>query len=344
MSDRTWMGRLKVTMVCAAALAAACHSDGVTDPTTQPPAAERVAFVVQEGGHPALYVQNGDGSGRTRIHFTGAQEMPGNPDVLPPVRDEYIVALGPLAWSPDGQKLAVVVTLAYDQSEVVVMNADGSDARVASFNTQIILTAPDWSADGTKLAYGMSTLPRAEGVQLFVTDLAANSWRQVTSGPAVGSAGTDVRWGSDGATLYLWRTIAQTPEHQWVSRISSVDAATGVARVLADSVAGMVQDVARSGAWTLVLRVISQPSGQDWVRELVRRPLAGDGPELRLVTGNFWWARATADDRGATVVVDEDPSSGTDSFAAWALPIDGGKSTAIPGLDKNAYMLDVHYR
>ncbi len=328
----------------AVLLSAGCDVGGVTDAAAGVTAAQ-VAFVVQEGGRPALYVQGADGSGHTRIHFAGAQELPGNPDLFPPVRDENILALGPLAWSPDGRLLAVVVTLAYDQSEVVVVKADGTDARVASLNTQSVMTIPEWSPDGTKLAYGMSTLARGGAVQLFVTDLAANSWRQLTHGDPVGSAGTNLRWSGDGAKIYLWRTIGQTPAStDWVSRISVVDATTGSAVVLADSVAGMVQDVARNGTWSLILRTSAEPAGLDGVRVLLRRPLFGRGPELKLLEGDLWWARASEDDRAVTVLVDADSSRTLDKLGASVLPSGGGKAVPIPGLDGGAYMLDVLFR
>ncbi len=345
MAGRRWESSIARGIVAAALVgSAACDPGGATAPDSAVPAAARVAYVVQENGHPALYVQNADGTGRVRIHFTGAQPLPGNLGDLPVV-DDHVLALGPLAWSPDGKKLAVVVTLAYDQSELVVVDADGKSAREASLNSQIIMTAPDWSPDGTKLAYGMSTQPRAFGVQLFVTDLAASSWRQVTNGTAVGSPGTDVRWSSNGGTLYLWQTI-RTPslDSDWLSRISSVDPVTGETRMLVDSVAGMVQDVGRGGTWALVLRTVSQPSNQDGVRDLVRQPMFGLGPELRLAEGNLWSAHASADDRGVTVLVDEDSSPSANSFAAWVFPIGGGKSAALPGLDKSAYVVDVTFQ
>ncbi len=345
MAGWQWESSIARSVVAAAlVVSAGCDVGLSTGPDATVPAAARVAYVVQENGRPALYVQNADGSGRVRIHFTGAQPLPGNLGDLP-VQDDHVLALGPLSWSPDGKKLAVVVTLAYDQSELVVVDADGGHAREASLNSQIIMTAPDWSPDGTRLAYGMSTQPRAFGVQLFVTDLAANTWRQVTNGDPVGSPGTAVRWSLDGSRLYLWQTTG-TPalDADWRSRISAVDPATGETRVVLDSVAGMVQDVARGGTWALVLQTVSQPSGQDGVRDLVRRPLAGLGPVLKLAEGNLWWARASSDDRSVTVLADEDGSPSSNSFAAWVLPIGGGKSAALPGLDHAASVLAVSFQ
>ncbi len=327
MAGWLWKSSIARSVVAAALVgSAACDLGSATAPDSAVVAAARVAYVIQEGGRPALYVQNADGTGRTRIHFSGAQSLPGNlGDLL--VQDDRILALGPLAWSPDGRKLAVVVTLAYDQSELVVLDADGGNAREASLNSQIIMTAPDWSPDGTKLAYGMSTQPRAMGVQLFVTDLAANAWRQVTTGDPVGTPGTDVRWSSDGGTLYLWQTL-RTPslDSDWLSRISAVDPASGGTHVLVDSVAGMVQEVSRTSTWALVLRTVSQPSGQDGVRDLVRRPLVGLGPELKLVEGNLWWARASSDDRGVTVVADADASPSASTWSSCT-----GRSPRFPG-------------
>lgn len=344
MAGGNWKRVLAAGAIAGAPLlSGACDAGGITDDGATP-AVARVAYVAQENGKPALYVQGADGSGRTRIHFTGAQPLPGNLGDLP-VQDDQILAIGPLAWSPDGRRLAAVITLAYDQSELVVLDADGSNAREASLNSQIIMTAPDWSPDATKLVYGMSTQPRAMGVQLFVTDLNASSWRQLTNDAPVGTPGTDVRWSGDGSSVYLWLTIA-TPsaDTDWLSRISTVDAATGAARVLLDSVAGMVQDVGRDGAWALTIRTVSQPSGQDGVRDLVRRPMFGLGPEVKLARGNLWWARASADDRSVTVVADEDPAPGSNSFAAWVVPIGGGKAAAVTGVDRSAYVLDVTFR
>ena len=341
---RSWRSLFVLSIVAGAApVATACDPAGITD-APESPSAARVAYVGQEGGRPALFVQNADGTGRTRIHFVGARELPGNPDVVPPVEDAHVLALAGLAWSPDGRQLAVVVTLAYDQSEVVVVNADGTNARVASLNTQIIMTTPDWSPDGTRLAYGMSTIAGAGGVQLFVTDLAAGTWRQVTKGVPIGSAGTDARWSTDGGTIYLWRTLgAPGPDSDWLARISSVDAATGAVRVLADSVAGMVQEVGRGGTWALVIRQAAAAGGQPWVRDLVRRPLVGLGPEVRLAQGNLMWARASWDDRSVTVVSDQDPAQGGNSYTAWLLPIGGGKAAPLEGLDRSAFVLDVSF-
>ncbi|MGH7468418.1 MAG: hypothetical protein ACRENP_10585 [Longimicrobiales bacterium] len=49
---------------------------------------------------------------------------------------------------------------------------------MASPNTQIILSDAEWSADGRQIAYAMSTLPHALGVELFVTDLQQNRIRR----------------------------------------------------------------------------------------------------------------------------------------------------------------------
>ena len=320
-----------------------CDAGGISDPQSETPAADRVAYVGQEGGRAALFVQDADGGSRMRIRFTGAQEMPGNPDVVPPVLDENVLALGPLSWSPDGRRLAVVVTLAYDQSEIVVVNADGTAARVASLNTQIIMTGVDWSPDGTRLAYGMSTLPGAGGVLLFETDLSANTWRQVTKDTPVGSAPVDVRWNGDGTALYFWQNVGQTPSpsSEWIARVSQLEAATGAVRVVADSVVGSIQDVGRGGTWALVLRKVSRNEGEDWVRDLVRRPLIGLGPELKLAEGNLLWARASADDRAATLLSDGDPSQGTSRLTTYVLPIGGGKAAPIAGLDDGVAVLDV---
>lgn len=331
--------------VLATGVLVGCDSGTPLEPAPVGPEPLLVAFVGQEAGKPALYVQNADGSGRRRIHFAGAVELPGNPDAVPPVRDEYVLALGPLSWSPDGRRLAVVVTLAFDQSEVVVVDADGTNATVASLNTQIVLSGVDWSPDGKRLVYALSTRVGAAGVQVFTTDVDARTWRQVTNGAPVGSAGTDVRWASDGRIL-LWRTIGQTPapEFDWVTRVSRVDPATGAAQVVLDSVKGMVQDVARDGTWAVVLRTASQAAGQDAVKDLVRMPLVGEGPERQLARGNLLLARLSTDDRALSLIGDSDPTTATTTYVASTLPVSGGSPRPLAGIDPGVYQLEALFR
>ena len=204
-----------------------------------------------EAGRPALYVGTIDGTSRTRIHFTNvADRIPGNSAELV-VKDEKLLALGAPKFSPSGAKIAVVATLAYDQSEIVVVDRDGSAAEVASVNTQIIASDPEWSPDGTKLAYSMSTLPGFLGLDLFITDLATHTVTRLTTGARVNSA---VRWSQDGKSIYFAHTTGTTTNGNWMSEIIRVDIATKGMEIVASSIVGQVNAIARSGLRALVTR------------------------------------------------------------------------------------------
>jgi Tol biopolymer transport system component len=89
-----------------------------------------------------LYVVNADGSGRRIL-----------------TRDAW--GIGSSAWSPDGQKLAFerrIGPLTKGQcacdSDVFVMNADGSGQQNLTHNPPVIDSGPVWSPDGQKLAFG----------------------------------------------------------------------------------------------------------------------------------------------------------------------------------------------
>ncbi|MBX6363155.1 MAG: PD40 domain-containing protein [Gemmatimonadetes bacterium] len=343
---RVTSGSRRRLAALGAALALAAAGCGTETAGPEPGGtASLVAFVGQEGNQPALYVQAADGTQRRRIHFDGAEDpIPGNFTDLPRLEDANIRALGPVSWSPDGKRLAVVVTLAYDQSEVVVVNADGTGARVASPNTQIILTNVDWSPDGRKLAYGMSTIPEAGGVDVFVTDLETNRVQRLTQGANVG--GGHVRFDAAGLGVFYAKSVGEreTPVRDRLSRIARVELGSLDARTVADSVPGTVEGIARTGAWAMLLRNETAGSGQDEVRQLVREPLAGTAPSILLARGYLVFARLSADDRWALVVSDADPSSAQTVQVSSVIPAQGGQPQRLEGVDEDVVSVDVFYR
>ncbi|HET9983610.1 MAG TPA: hypothetical protein VFQ38_08480 [Longimicrobiales bacterium] len=330
-------------VLAALAVAAGCET-AVVGPDDGG-SASLVALIGQEGNRPALYVQAADGTQRRRIRFDGAEDpIPGNVTMLPRLEDASILALGPVSWSPDGKKLAVVATLAYDQSEVVVVNADGTGARVASPNMQIILTNVDWSPDGRKLVYGMSTLPRAAGVDVFVTDLETNRVQRLTQGASIG--GDVVRFDASGLGVLFSKNVGSrsTPIADRLSRIVRVELGSLEARTVADSVPGTVQGIARTGAWALLLRNETLVSGQDYVRQLVRVPLAGTAPAVLVARGYILLGRLSADDRWALVMSDADPSSGATAHVSSVVSTQGGTPQRLKGVEDGVFSMDVLYR
>jgi dipeptidyl aminopeptidase/acylaminoacyl peptidase len=281
-----------------------------------------------------------DGSGRAQVHFDGAaDDIPGNigDDILP-VRDDHIIAMGPVKWSPDGERLAIVVTLAYDQSQIVIVDRNGANARTASVNSQIIMSDIAWSADGKHIAYLMSTLPRALGRDLFVTDLEQNRVRRITTGANYGIV--ELAW--NGSDILLAQEIGeeggQVPNS--VSRIVRIDAVTGATTVLASDIVGTVQGIATGGGWFIVLRN-RERAGSDYIRDVVRVTLPGGGEKTLLGSQRTIGAELTGDNRSVLLIVNG--GSGGDVAPLYRIVASGGGSVRdLRILDTTTVAADVH--
>ena len=316
-------------IIAAAAALAAC-ADGTTSLDT-PPAA-RVASVEYVGNRAALFIERETGV-RARVAFTGAVDpIPGNSPLVPPFVDANLLALGPVVWSPDGEHLAMVATLAHDQSEIVVLKKDGSAPRVASVNTQIILGGLDWSPDGTRLAYGMSTLPSARGVDLFVTDLATDRVHRLTQGGSYRPLGGTVRFSADGRSILYAKQLREggAPLFETFSEVRRIDIATGADVAISGEIAGEVQGIARSGAWAVVIRRTGTLPAGDYDRALIRLPLGGGAEQVLLAGGKLHYARLSADDTRLVLVRDE-ATAGSPLLAHLSLASSGGTPSALRG-------------
>lgn len=333
---------LGLLALVASSLTVACGLDS-TAPMSIPTVA-RIASTEWLGSRAGLFIQQGEAE-RVRLTFTGAlDQIPGNSPYVPPVRDENFLALGPISWSPDGARLALVATLAADQSEVVVVNADGSNARVASVNSQIILADPDWSPDGTRLVYAMSTAPHAQGVELFTTNLVTNQVQRLTQDRRYHPVGGSVRFASTGSSILYGTVVAEggAPLFESQSEIWRMDLATGASTKLA-SVTGSVQGVARNGAWAIVLKRKAYVDG-DYDYALVREPIGG-GTSITLIDGGrLSYARLTNDDDRAMVVRNESPVRGESSLHWYTLPTTGGTLTPMRGTNGATIAANAYFR
>ena len=312
--------RTRVALLAPAILTlAACGDDTVTAPAAQAPNGAVVATALKndllatiesEGRWPALYIQQGDGKGRFRVHFENVHDpIDGNwPIEMLPVTDDRILALGPAKWSPDGQQLAVVVTIGFDQSQVVVMNADGRNIRTASPNGQIILGDIDWSPDSRRIAYAMSTRPHAQGVDLFVTDLYMDRVQRVTFDGRF-SVFDEYRFDARGTGLWFTQFEGWTEDNR--NRVSRVYHATldGVVTGVPEKIVGNTQGLSRDGQWAIVLR---HAKDSDLAMELYRVPLAR-GEELLLAAGELMYAEMVEGDDEA-VLVGTSRATGTTSY------------------------------
>ena len=164
--------------------------------TTAPKGNGKITFTDGGGEHSSISVMNPDGSGRLQLTFTQIMCPPPNrppgygcgPDQL-----DYSPA-----WSPDGKQIAFVRSVSapnfrYD-SDVFVMNADGSDQRRLTLLLNVhIVSHPAWSPDGSKLAFvGPHTGDYYS--QVYVMNTNGSGLRPV-------GRGVDPAWSPDGSKL-----------------------------------------------------------------------------------------------------------------------------------------------
>ena len=313
--------RSVVAALGAGLLLAACGDDPATAPAApvKPSGAvivgalknDRLATVEWEGRFPALYLQDVGSKERVRVAFTNVHDkIDGNyPPEMLPVRDETIIAMSNPKWSPDGQQLAVVVSVAFDQSQVIVMNADGRQLRTESVNGQIIMGDVDWSPDSRKIAYAMSTQNHGRGVDLFVTDLVTDKVQRITTDGRLG-AYDQYRW--DPSSTGLWYTQWESWADDGWNRIARVYHASLDGRVegVPFKAIGDLQAISRDGRWGLTVRY-----GKGGRQEFVRLPLSRDVEERVLATGEFMYAKLLEGD-DEVVVVGYNPE-GPSSYARY---------------------------
>ena len=250
-SDRT-------TPVGPVAPGTASPIEAVTSPKT-----DRLATIEQEDGKEVLYLQNADGTDRTRVHFQNVKDRVAGNYVLP-VTDETIRAMRRARWSPDGQSLAVIVVPAAGVAEVVLVSADGRSLRTVSPNSQYLFGDVEWSPDSRRIAYAMSTGPFALSPDLFVTDLGSDRVSRVTKSGMVSGFDT-FRFDATNQLIYFTERLGYAEDGvNGLFRFALADL-TSFAILRKETILGEPQGIARDGLSVLLLRW-----NADGVRELVR--------------------------------------------------------------------------
>jgi dipeptidyl aminopeptidase/acylaminoacyl peptidase len=264
-------------------------------------------------------------------------EVTGNSPLVPRLTDANILALRSAKWSPDGTRLALVATVAADQSEVVVIDADGGNARIVSPNYAYIVGDVDWSADGTRLAYVMATRPFLQGLEVFVSDVVGTPRvTQVTTGSGYRGLGGTIRFAAGGTAVWISQITGErgAPLFESVGAVRRVDLATGAIGTVLENIVGEVQAVAHSGAYAVVLRRKSLVNGlYDSQLVLVPVTATGGGERVLIDGGRLDYARLTTDD--SRIVVLRNGATFT------TLPPFGGAEVSVRGSGAEPLSADV---
>lgn len=121
------------------------------------PDGQRLAYVSFEAKKPVIYVHDlASGQRNVVANFKGSNSAP--------------------AWAPDGRQLAVVLTKDNGQSQLYVLNADGSGVR-RIMSSPGIDTEPAWAPDGQSLFF---TSDRGGGAQIYRVAVSGGGAQRVT--------------------------------------------------------------------------------------------------------------------------------------------------------------------
>lgn len=298
-----------------------------------------LASVEQEGPRPALYIQRPDGAERRRLRFDRVTNtIPENDDPVLAVSDDRIIAMPYLTFSPNGAYLAVVLSVAHDESQVVVLDVAAGTGRVASLNMQYVMGPPAWSADGNTLAYAMNVgLPITARLELFTTTLSTMTVRRVTNTGGIANIGNGVglrtRIAADGALLF-GVTDGEGPAPLF-------DALTGVRRSLLDgtlsnlerSITGMAFEPARNSTHVLLARRLGVAPDGSVDAELVLHNMTAAGDRVLLPHGPIVDAQFDSNDTHAKALTDRyDVGSDTHSYEWHVINVGSGavESFAVP--------------
>jgi len=106
------------------------------------------------------------------------------------------------AWSPDGTKIAYVVPVegaTVAQSDIYVVNADGSGRVNLTQNPELLDREPAWSPDGSKIVFRRLDRSESSGYDLWIMDADGSNQERILSLPGAQGSPT---WLPDDRILF----------------------------------------------------------------------------------------------------------------------------------------------
>ena len=183
-----------IPLLASLALLVAC--DGRDSMNTEPGGGE-ITFTVNRTGWNEIWLMGADGSDRRRLTEVEAAQNDAAGSSSP-------------AWSPDGTQIvfaAQIGTLTEDQrlSEIYVMDADGTDRRQLTTNTDVD-ASPSWSPDGKRIVFTRIVDHGTDEVRsgIFVMDAAGGGEVQVAQ-TARPTFDLSPAWSPDGSMIAFTR-------------------------------------------------------------------------------------------------------------------------------------------
>jgi dipeptidyl aminopeptidase/acylaminoacyl peptidase len=132
------------------------------------PDGDRVVFERELGGRPQVFVMNVDGSGVTQLTFAGADDARASDP----------------SFSPDGNQIAFARRTSTTQSEIWIMNSDGSGQRpVTSATANRVDASPSFSPDGARIAFDRALIGPPNDENVYAVNADGSGLAQLTSGP-----------------------------------------------------------------------------------------------------------------------------------------------------------------
>ena len=149
-------------------------------------------------GRRVVFCRHGKGRGAFSIYVVNADGT--NPVALTRVRlstgtPRSSDLLAAPAWSPDGRRIAYLVTAWPVRSEIWIMNANGSGKRRLVANAIFLTGRPAWSPDGHSIAFASNRTGHSD---IYAMNLTTGRTQNLTKDKAANGMPT---WSPDGHSL-----------------------------------------------------------------------------------------------------------------------------------------------